>query len=122
MLQFGTRVDLCSQVCSGSRDVRGSGRRLCSQVRSGSRDLRGSGCKLCSGCRDVRCSGRKLCSGCRDVRCSGCKLCSGCGDLRCSLCSQVRSGLCSGSGQVLRHRVPDQVLQCRSLRSCTLDL
>ena len=114
MLQFGTRVDLCSQVCSGSRDVRGSGRRLCSQVRSGSRDLRGSGCKLCSGCGDMRCSGCKLRS--------GCKLCSGCGDLRCSLCSQVRSGLCSGSGQVLRHRVPDQVLQCRSLRSCTLDL
>ena len=77
LLHFGSRVDLCSQVRSGSRDLRGSGSghvcsSLCSQVRSGS------------------------------------------GLVRCSLCS--------GSGEVLRHRLRHQVLQCRSLRSCTLDI
>jgi hypothetical protein len=128
LLQFGSRVDLCSQVCrSGSRVVRGSGSGLCSgsghvcsslcaQVRSGSRDVRGSGSGLCSGSRNVRGSGSGLCSGSGHV----------CG----SVCAQVRSGsglvrcsLCSGSGEVLRHRLcVQQVLQCRSLRSGSLDL
>jgi hypothetical protein len=132
LLHFGTRVNLCSQVLPGSRDVRGSGSGLCSGPRdvcgsslcSGSRDVRGSG--VCSGSRDVRGSGSGVCSGSRDVRGS---VCSGSGHVCGSLCSQVRSGsghvrcsLCSGSGEVLRHRLRDQVLQCRSLRSCTLDL
>ena len=69
------------------------------------------------------------CSGSRDLRGSGCCLCTGSGHVCGSLCAQVRSGsghvrcsLCSGSGEVLRHRLQHQVLQCRSLRSCTLDL
>ena len=74
----------------------------------------------------LQCSSRfVLCSGSRELRSSGS------GHVRCSLCSQVLPGsrdvrgsdLCgSGSGEVLRHRLRDQVLHCRSLRSCTLDL
>jgi hypothetical protein len=119
LLHFSTRFDVCSEMCcSGSGDLCGS---VCC---TGSRDLRGSLCsQVCSRSRDLRGSGGELCSGSGDVRGSG----SGhvCG----SLCSQVRSGsglvrcsLCSGSGEVLRHRLRDQVLQCRSLRSGTLDL
>jgi hypothetical protein len=83
MLHCSSRVDLCSQVCSGSRELRGPRGRLCS----------GSGHVCGSLCAQVR---------------------SGSGLVRCSLCS--------GSGEVLRHRLRYQVLQCRSLRSCTLDL
>jgi hypothetical protein len=84
LLHFGTRVNLCSQVLPGSRDVRGSGSGLCS----------GSGHVCGSVCAQVR---------------------SGSGLVRCSLCS--------GSGEVLRHRLcVQQVLQCRSLRSGSLDL
>ena len=92
LLQFSSRFDLCSQVLPGSRELRGPG--LCS----------GSGHVCGSLCAQVR-------SGSGHVRCS---LCTGSGHVRCSLCS--------GSGEVLRHRLRHQVLQCRSLRSCTLDL
>ena len=98
MLQCSSRFVLCS----GSRELRSSG----------------SGHVRCSLCAQVLPGSRDLCS-------------SGSGHLRCSLCAQVLPGsrdvrgsdLCgSGSGEVLRHRLRDQVLHCRSLRSCTLDL
>jgi hypothetical protein len=126
------RAELCSQVCTRSGVVR---RSLCS--RSGSRDLRRS---VCSGSGDVCCS---LCSqvrsGSGDMRRSVrsqvrsgpgdlCRsVCSRSGDVRRSVCSRSGSGVLrrsvrSGSGQVLRYGLPDQVLQCRSLRSGALDL
>jgi hypothetical protein len=121
MLQCSSRFVLCS----GSRELRSSGSghvrcSLCAQVLPGSRDLcsSGSGHLRCSLCAQVL-------PGSRHVRGSGS------GHVRCSLCSQVLPGsrdvrgsdLCgSGSGEVLRHRLRDQVLHCRSLRSCTLDL
>jgi len=130
LLQFSSRFDLCSQVLPGSRELRGPGLcsgsghvcgSLCAQVRSGSGHVR---CSLCSGSRDLRGSG--LCSGSGHVCGSLCaQVRSGSGHVRCSLCTgsgHVRCSLCSGSGEVLRHRLRHQVLQCRSLRSCTLDL
>jgi hypothetical protein len=145
LLQFSSLRRLRSEVrCTGSGQLRCSlCSGLCPEVRcSGSGQLR---CSLCPGlCPEVRCSGSghvrcSLCSGlCPEVRCSGsghvrCSVCSGLcctgsGDLRRSLCSRT------GSGQVLRLALPVevlrqrqerlryQVLQCRSLRSCSLDL
>jgi hypothetical protein len=121
----GLRSGLCR---TGSGHVRGS---VCAQVRSGSRShVR---CSLCSGL----CTGSghvcgSVCAQVRSgshVRCSLCSgLCTGPGHVRSSVCAQVRSGsrklrrsLCSGSGEVLRHRLRQEVL-CRSLRSRPLDL
>jgi hypothetical protein len=129
LLQHRTGEHLRSQVlCSGSRPgsclVCGSGSGLC----SGSRDVRGSGSGHVCGsvCAQVRSGSRSdVRTGSRDLRGSG----SGhvCG----SVCAQVRSGsrsrelrrsLCSGCAEVLRYALPDQVLQCGSLRSGSLDL
>ena len=98
-------------VCSGPGHVR----RSCG-VRSGSCDVCRSG-RLRSRACDLRCSGC-LCSGSRHVR-------SGSRDLRRSGSGHVRSGsrhLRSGSGEVLRHRLPEEQLLRRSLRSRALDL
>ena len=73
----------------------------------------GCGSRVCrSGSRDV-CGSRRVRSGSSGVRCSG-RVRSGSG--------VVRRSVRSGSGQVLRQRMPEELLQCRSVRSGALDL
>ena len=127
LLQRVPGEHLCSQVrcsgsslrCSSSGHLCGS---VCAQVRSGS--------SLCSGLCGSG-SGHLRGSVCAQMR-SGSRLCSGlCGSGHVcgSVCAQVRSGsrklrrsVRSGSSEVLRYALPDQVLQCGSLRSRSLDL
>ena len=117
------RAELCSQVCTRSGVVRRSCG-LCSG--SGASELRRSLCSG-SGSRDVCRSVRSQMRSGSDMRRSGsrdlcCSVCSGSGDLRRSVRSGSGIVRRSGSGQVLRYGLPDQVLQCRSLRSGALDL
>jgi len=106
-------------VCSGPGHVR----RSCG-VRSGSCDVCRSG-RLRSRACDLRCPGC-LCSGSRDMRGSGsCQLWPGSRDLRRPGAGDVRSGsrhVRSGCSEVLRHRLCEEQLLCRSLRSGSLDL
>jgi hypothetical protein len=130
--------ELCPELCPklrprGMRPGRRDVRRSRSLRRSGS--LRGSLCDSvsCDVCRSrpLRSSGSSVCTGssvCSDRSsvCSDSFSVFRCPDVRYSLRS-ADSSLCSGRrplrsgpGQVLRRT--DPVLQCGSLRSCTLDL